>query len=572
MKLKKRFLLCLLSILLSCSGCRTAVLPTNANAAFENFTLSIFKQDVASTTLGLHYTLQDPRTYGIESEPITFGTFATDNTSLLVALENLQASLKKFPYQSLSKKNQLTYDVLSSYIETAKTGAAYLLYDEPLSPVTGIHVQLPVLLAEYTFLNKTHVETYLKLLQTTPDYFASLAHFEKAKSDAGLFMSDVILEEVLQQCNAFLKMGDSNYLLTTFEERVLELGTLTSEEKEAYIVQNKQIVSNYVCTAYQQLISSLSDLKGSGKTEQGLCYLAGGTDYYAHLVARETGSSRSLSEIQRLIESQMTDDILAIQKLITEDASVLQENATASPTSPASILETLRQNISGAFPSSPSVNIDVKYVPKDLEEYLSPAFYLIPSIDNTSQNTIYVNQAHSMDDISLYTTLAHEGYPGHLYQTTYYAAKNPDPLRTIINYKGYVEGWATYAEMCSYSLYECEQAYASLLQKNNSLLLGMYAMADIGVHHHGWNLERTAQFFLKYGIDNEQAIRELYKLILGDPGNYLSYYVGYLEILELKKDAMRSEKETFSQKEFHRKVLDVGPAPFDIVRKKVLGS
>ncbi len=570
MKLKKRFLACLLTMAVSLSACQSVSVPTNANAAFENFTLSVFKQDISSTTLGLHYTLQEPAAYGIESTPITFGYFPTDNTPLLVSLENLQASLQKFPYQSLSPKNQLTYDVFSSYIKTAKVGADFLLYDEPMSPVTGIHVQLPVLLAEYALKNKTHVETYLKLLQTLPDYFSSLAAFETAKSDAGLFMSDAVLEEVLEQCNAFLEMGESNYLLSTFAERIQAIGTITDDEKQSYISQNAQIVRDYVLPAYQELVSSLSNLKGSGKTNQGLCYLAGGKDYYAHLVARETGSSRSVSEIEQLIESQITDDVLDIQKLITEDSSVLQESSALSSTSPSSILESLKQGMSAAFPETPSVNVDVKYVPKDLEAHLSPAFYLIPSIDNTAENTIYINQAHSMEDLTLYTTLAHEGYPGHLYQTTYYASQAPDPLRTILNYKGYVEGWATYAEMCSYSLYPAKQSYTSLLQKNNSLLLGLYAMADIGIHHHGWNLERTIQFFLTYGIENEAAIQELYELILGDPANYLSYYVGYLEMLELKKEAMK--KEGFSQQEFHRRVLDVGPAPFDIVRKKVLGS
>ena len=70
-----------------------------------------------------------------------------------------------------------------------------------------------------------------------------------------------------------------------------------------------------------------------------------------------------------------------------------------------------------------------------------------------------------MEDIRLFTTLAHEGYPGHLYQTTYYANTNPDPLRNLLNFSGYVEGWATYAEMCSYYLSSLEKPYATLLQK-----------------------------------------------------------------------------------------------------------
>ena len=211
--------------------------------------------------------------------------------------------------------------------------------------------------------------------------------------------------------------------------------------------------------------------------------------------------------------------------------------------------------------------MQVKYVPKALEEYLSPAFYLIPSIDNYSENTIYINQAHNLADINLFTTLAHEGYPGHLYQTTYFANTNPDPIRTVLNFSGYVEGWATYAEMCSYYISSLDKPYATLLQKNNSLILGLYALTDIGIHYDAWSVDDTLKFFSAYGIHDEAVIQEIYEYIVGDPANYLAYYVGYLEMLELKKESMKKEGNNFSQKEFHQRILEIGPAPFEVIRK-----
>ena len=69
-----------------------------------------------------------------------------------------------------------------------------------------------------------------------------------------------------------------------------------------------------------------------------------------------------------------------------------------------------------------------------MEAHLSPAFYMIPALDDTEENVIYVNQAQMGNKLTLYTTLAHEGYPGHLYQTVYYASTKPDPLRSIFNF------------------------------------------------------------------------------------------------------------------------------------------
>lgn len=572
MHIKKRLILLYTSILFLFAGCAKLTIPTNADAAFENFTRTLFQQDVAATTLGLHYTIQNPDSYGIVEPPVTFGTFETDSTATLASLENCQATLDKFSYQTLSKENQITYDVLSSYLETAKEGASYMLYDEPLSPLTGIHAQLPVLLAEYSFASPADVETYLQLLKTMPDYFSDLIAFETQKSEAGLFMADSCADEVLAQCQAFLSMGDSNYLLSTFEERLLALADLSATEKEQLIQQNKELLNSSVLPAYEQLVSAITSLKGSGKNDLGLCYLPQGKDYYKFLVSRETGSSRSVDELLTLIQAQMSDDLLEMQEVLMEHPTATEEVFASDLESPEAILETLEAKISTAFPAAKEISVEVKYVPTALESYLSPAFYLIPAIDNTTQNTIYINKASSLTDIHLFTTLAHEGYPGHLYQTTYFAAKNPDPLRSLFSFKGYVEGWATYAEMTAYYLSPLEKPSAALLQKNNSFILGLYAYADIGIHYCGWNLDRTKEFFSTYGIDDGDTIQEIYELIIGDPANYLSYYVGYLEILELKKEFINQEGKDFSQKTFHQKVLDVGPAPFDVVRKYILES
>ena len=561
MNLKKRIVSFLICIVLLCTSCSKINLSSNVDAAFENFTREVFRQDVSSTTLGLHYTLENPSSFDIENPTITFGSFQTNTISALASLENYEAVLKQFPYNALSSENRLTHDVFSAYIQSAKEGLSYGMYAEPLSPLTGIHAQLPVLLAEYKFRSLEDVDTYLALLQTTTDYFESLIEFETEKAESGLFMSDHHVDEVLEQCNAFLSMGENHYLFSTFEERLRTISQISETQISDYCIKNKNIVTQHVFPAYENLMKALEKLKGSGKNEKGLCYLPKGKNYYAYLIASETGSSRSIEEIQSLIQAQIQEDFLAMQSVFKEQTV---SNISCTPEEAIDILKTKMKT---TFPVSQEIELDIKYVPTALEEYLSPAFYFIPAIDNPMQNTIYLNKAHTLEDIQLFTTLAHEGYPGHLYQTTYYASKNNDPLRSLFHFKGYIEGWATYAEMCSYYLSPLEKPYATLLQKNNSLILGLYALADLGIHYQGWDLERTVQFFETYGISQKEIIEEIYQLIIGDPGNYVSYYVGYLEILELKKDVMKQKGNAFSQKEFHKTFLDIGPAPFDVVRK-----
>ncbi len=547
------------------SGCQSQT-SSGQDRRFRQFTKQLFCQELSSNTISLHYTLKNPKEYDIRENEVTFGTFPTDNKNLLASVENLEEVLKTFDYNKLSVENSLTYDVLKCYLNMTERDADYILYDEPMGLVSGVQTQLPVILSEYPFYEQSDVDTYLQLMKTTPEYFASLLKFEQKKSKAGLFMSDKMAEQVIEQCKAFRDMEENNYLYSTFAERVQTVTSLSDKQKSDYIQKNARMIKEYVLPAYDKLICEIEKLKGSGKNEQGLCYLPRGKDYYEQVVEASTGSMRSVEEIRDMTRRQMTEDLEAMERVM----KISEKEVNASiPQNPTSILQDLQTKITTSFPKLPDTTYEVKYVPKAMQEHLSPAFYMIPAIDAYNENVIYVNEAQIGNTMALFTTLAHEGYPGHLYQTVYFANTNPDPIRTILNFGGYVEGWATYAEMCSYYLAPLTKDQATLLQKNSSIVLGLYTLVDIGIHYDGWSREDAIAFYKKYGIGDEDNINRIYDLILGSPGNYLKYYVGYVEFLELKKDWVKEYGSQASQKEFHKAVLDVGPAPFKVVEKYI---
>ena len=547
------------------SGCQSET-SAGQNRQFRQFTKQLFCQELSSNTISLHYTLKNPKEYDIRENEVTFGTFPTDNKNLLASVENLEEVLKTFDYNKLSVENSLTYDVLKCYLNMTERDAEYILYDEPMGLVSGVQTQLPLILSEYPFYEQSDVDTYLQLMKTTPEYFASLLKFEQKKSKAGLFMSDKMAEQVIEQCKAFRDMGENNYLYSTFAERVQTVTSLSDKQKSDYIQKNARMMKAYVLPAYDNLICAIEKLKGSGKNEQGLCYLPKGKDYYEQVVEASTGSTRSVEEIRDMTRRQMTEDLEAMERVM----KISEKEVNASiPQNPTSILQDLQTKITTSFPKLPDTTYEVKYVPKAMQEHLSPAFYMIPAIDAYNENVIYVNEAQIGNTMALFTTLAHEGYPGHLYQTVYFANTNPDPIRTVLNFGGYVEGWATYAEMCSYYLAPLTKDQATLLQKNSSIVLGLYTLADIGIHYDGWSREDAVAFYKKYGIGDEDNVNRIYDLILGSPGNYLKYYVGYVEFLELKKDWVKEYGSQASQKEFHKAVLDIGPAPFKVVEKYI---
>lgn len=544
---------------------------------FENYTDQLFRQELSGNTLSLHYTLKNPATYNIVNSSVSLGTYQTDTSNLSASLENSLSLLHSYDKTKLSKRNQATYEILENHLSYSLKSSQYLLYEEPLASLTGAQAQLPILLSEYQFYTKQDVDTYLALLAETPEYFASILDFEEEKSKHGLFMSKPQADAIIDECETFINLQNNNFLYSSFEQRLQTLN-LPKKEKEAYVEKNVDSIKQYVYPAYEQLMQGLHELKNSGINSGGLCHLPEGDKYYELLTAIETGSSRSIPELQELTKKHIAEDLASIQKtlssLSTETPSpssdlFKSQGVVLEDSNPASILSSLRGNLSGHFPAPPNVNVQIKYVSQEMQNFLSPAFYLIPALDNTEENIIYINNGHISDDLSLYTTLAHEGYPGHLYQTTYFASKNPSPIRHLLDCGGYTEGWATYSEMLSYYFAPIKKTQATLMQKNSSILLGLYALADMGIHYDGWSLLDTTTFFRGYGITDTKAIEEIYQLILSDPANYLKYYIGYVEFLELKKEAMTLWGKEFTQERFHKAVLDMGPAPFDLIRKYI---
>ena len=572
---KKIFLIlpcCLLVILisfLSGNAFWSSLHAESSDRQFRTFTRSLFQTEVSANTISLHYTLRSPSDYGIADIPATYGSLSSDSVAAKASVRNVLSSLQEFDPDTLSSENALTFKILDTYLKNASTGTDYLLYQEPLGPVSGIHTQLPVLLSEYSFYDTQDVETYLALLKETPSYFDSVIRFEQKKAASGLFMPDYQADSVLDTCQSFIDMGKENYLVSTFNERIASLDLLPENKKDSFQKENMKLVIEEIYPAYQILITAIKSLKGKGMNEQGLSHFPYGKKYYEYLVRQTTGCNESISRLRLMTRAQILEDLSAMQKVLFPADAALTQASVLEQTSPDSMLDDLRSKITDTFPEIPDVDFQVKYVPESMQDYLSPAFYMIPAIDNLTENVIYINNGQTASGLNLYTTLAHEGYPGHLYQTVYFSASEPDPIRSILDFGGYVEGWATYAEMMSYYLAPLPKTEASLLQKNSSVILGLYALADMGIHYDGWSVTDTVRFFSDYGINDPNAVQSVYKLIIGSPANYLKYYIGYLKFYELKKEMADAMGNQFSQKEFHRAVLDVGPAPFEIVYDEV---
>ncbi|MCI8484106.1 MAG: DUF885 domain-containing protein [Lachnospiraceae bacterium] len=567
---KKRFLLLFAVFLCFLTGCSG---KQKENSEFSAYMNQIFRSEITASTLNMHYTLAHPENYGISDYKVTYGKVSAGEDSenaTPVILENWKRKLENFDKKDLSVSQQMTYDIMMDEIEKELPAAEkYSLYREVLKPSTGFQSQLPVLLAEYTFYDEKDIEDYLQLISETPDLFDQIMEMEKKKSEKGLFMADFAVEDIVSQCNNFTEDPENNYLLSTFDDRVDGAEFLTPEQAETYKVENRRIVTETLIPAYQKLTEELNKLKGTGRNTEGLCGLEGGREYYEYLVKDTTGSDLSIEKMQAQTKKQRKQDLEDMVKISKEHKDIGEKCAKYQlPTEdPEMILKDLQEKMQQDFPVPPEVSFTIKEVHPSLEEYTAPAFYLTPPIDDISQNCIYINQSKGDERMQLYTTLAHEGFPGHLYQNIMERSCGLEPVRSLFGSSGYAEGWATYVEMQSYYYADIDQSVAEFLQKNQAALLSLYASADMGIHYDGWSLRDTIDFFAKYQITDKKTIQKIYQLIVEEPAHYLKYYVGYLEFLNLREYAMERYQKDYSDYKFHSALMKMGAAPFEILRK-----
>lgn len=542
-----------------------------STGSFSEFCTTLFREEMKSNTMNLHFTLKDPKAAGIDSYEITLGSLSGDSPhNQARQLKKLSEELKKYSHRSLKGKDRLTCRLLSDYISRQQNLAAYPYYDEPLTPSGGVTSQLPVLLAEYTFRNTRDIKDYLGLLSQMDTYFLGILDYEQKKADAGLFMSDEACLKVIEGCEVFTEHPDDNFLIDTFSNRLNAMDGLTDTQKNAYLKQHSKVLSDHVIPAYSQMIKGLTMLLGRGHNNWGLCNFPEGKAYYEAVVSADTGCDDSVEDLFSQIAKARREDLTFCQNLLEKnpklasqspkpDAALKEENA---------MLSRLQKEILTDFPAPPQTDVEICHVDPALSEYLAPAFYITAPIDDISHNRIYINDAKNDTDIYYFTTLAHEGYPGHLYQTICTSSYGAPEVRSLLNYPGYTEGWATYTEMQAFYYAGLDPDLASLLQHNQAATLSLYATADIGIHYFGWEKEKNAAFWSEYGVDDTATVKRITDLILEEPGNYLKYYVGYLKFRQMREQ-LTLENKSFSVSAFHEAILRTGPSPFSVLEETV---
>ena len=550
---------------------------------FEQYLDDYFKDVVTDDTLTYNYTIRDGADYGLEEPEVTLGDPGMTAEEIGQDKEEFEGWVKKLDAidrSCLTEDQKLTYDVLDEYFEVSAGIFDNVYLYEPFSPMRGLQANIATNFTDYRFDDKGDVERYIELLGQIPDYFAEYLDFEQEKSEKGYFMSDAVCDKVISQCKDFVADKENHFMVTTFNDNIDALDFLTDEEKAEYKEANKQAVVNSLLPAFENVAAVLSGLKGTGTNDGGICNYDGGKEYYEYLLKNFAGTAKSPEEVIDMLDTELQKLMVSLYQYYLGNQAAYEYFAAnydsifaeTDQMTASEMVDKMMETASEHYPDAGTINYKAEALDKNLETIMDDvlAYYMVPAIDDPDNNLIRVNGLHTD---GMWTTLAHEGYPGHMLQNAYYMSTDPEPVRTLMNFLGYKEGWAMYACYDSLYYYEYEEpeygdTIAALYQLNDEMSYLMMGRVDLGINYEGWTLQDTADYLTKNGMDGSAA-QELYTTMVGDPAVYQSYSTGYYEMKELRDYAEEKMGDDFDLKTFNTIILETGPCQFDILKEQV---
>ena len=550
---------------------------------FEQYLDDYFKDVVTDDTLTYNYTIRDGADYGLEEPEVTLGDPGMTAEEIGQDKEEFEGWVKKLDAidrSCLTEDQKLTYDVLDEYFEVSAGIFDNVYLYEPFSPMRGLQANIATNFTDYRFDDKGDVERYIELLGQIPDYFAEYLDFEQEKSEKGYFMSDAVCDKVISQCKDFVADKENHFMVTTFNDNIDALDFLTDEEKAEYKEANKQAVVNSLLPAFENVAAVLSGLKGTGTNDGGICNYDGGKEYYEYLLKNFAGTAKSPGEVIDMLDTELQKLMVSLYQYYLGNQAAYEYFAAnydsifaeTDQMTASEMVDKMMETASEHYPDAGTINYKAEALDKNLETIMDDvlAYYMAPAIDDPDNNLIRVNGLHTD---GMWTTLAHEGYPGHMLQNAYYMSTDPEPVRTLMNFLGYKEGWAMYACYDSLYYYEYEEpeygdTIAALYQLNDEMSYLMMGRVDLGINYEGWTLQDTADYLTKNGMDGSAA-QELYTTMVGDPAVYQSYSTGYYEMKELRDYAEEKMGDDFDLKTFNTIILETGPCQFDILKEQV---
>ncbi|MGN0165605.1 MAG: DUF885 family protein [Lachnospiraceae bacterium] len=541
------------------------VMTLDEGDAFDQFLNEVYISLITTDSFSLHFKCEDPEKYGIELD-YTYGE--PDSTETMKQfIETIEEGLDEFDYDSLSDSQKVIYDLLAYELDMYYQGEDFEdFYIWSLAQNNNLISNVQTLFTEYSIQSEQDAEDFIMLLSMLPDYLEEEMELIQDDIDDGACITEAMLDMSIEMAEDWLSdSAEENIIYVAFEIN-LEEAELSDEVEEQYLEQLAEVVENEMLPAINDYIDFLEALEEEIDDAKGLCSFEGGKEYYAWLMESYLGAGMSPDELFDYVEEKYYAAWDRIFEISEEYPLALVTYSSADSKysdDPEEILSALEELTKEEFPDVGDINWIISYLDERQEVESVTAYYMSPQLDNIGRRVIRVNGSNISDSVSLFTTLAHEGAPGHLYQDEFnLRSDNFQEITSALTYLGYQEGWAMYVEKLAFLWCLDDEINAELRNLDNILSFMMISLADIGVNYLEWSYDDLKVWMADQGFSDRATLNYVYDMVISDPALYPAYGIGYLLMEDTVNELVDSG---CTEKEAYEKILEIGASPYTIL-------
>jgi len=405
--------------------------------------------------------------------------------------------------------------------------------------------------------------------------------------ESGYILPKTLILKVLPQLKA---ITNSNLEENIFYSPVnLFPSNFTEAEKTILKNEYENMILNKIIPTYETLYDFMKDTYlPNGRDSSGISSLDSGLNYYDYSIRLYTTTNMTADEIHQL-------GLDEVRRLLSEMESVKskvgfkgnlksffdhvrQKDELIPFDKPEEVIDNFNKihqkmmpMVNSLFELQPKTPFEVRRT-ESFREKSASAEYSPGSLDGSRPGIFYV----PIPDISNYNFFSdedlflHEAIPGHHYQISLQQENKSLPsFRKSLWYSAYGEGWALYSESLGKELGLYEDPYQYFGMLSAEMHRAIRLVVDTGIHTKGWSREKAIEYSLENEAESEASIISEIERYMANPGQALSYKIGQLKILQLRKKAENELGENFNIKIFHRKVLESGCIPLELLEDKI---
>jgi uncharacterized protein (DUF885 family) len=504
--------------------------------------------------------------------------------------DKYKTALQTIDVENLSEEEKNSYEIIKWEVEIGKDLLKQPTNLMPINQFWGMHLTMGQFAggtSSQPFKTEKDYANFLKRMDKYSVWIDSAMVYMKKGMAKGIVLPKALTEKIIPQ---FAEMATPKVEDNLFYSAIKLMPASFSDNVK------KDLTTKYTATINEKLIPQYKKMTNfltkeylpASRATSGIGSLPFGKVLYATNVKQWTTTEMTPEEIHKLglkevarlhAEMEKVKNQVGFKGTLLEFFEEVRNKKELKPfKKPEEVIANfqgiyarIKPNVDKLFALQPKTKFEIRRT-EAFREKTASAEYNQGTADGSRPGIFYV-PIPDVVNYNLYgdeDLFLHEAIPGHHFQISLQQENNSLPDFRKFNWFGaYGEGWALYTESLGKELGLYQDPYQYFGMLGNEIHRAIRLVVDTGLHTKGWTREQAIQYSLENEAESEASIIAEIERYMAIPGQALSYKIGQLKIMELRKKAEVRMGTKFDIKKFHEKVLESGVMPLALLEKKI---